>query len=287
LTEKLPNFFIVGAPRSGTTSLYDFLKRTKGIYMSPRKEPNYFSTSIDPIFLSPSPIRDEEKYLKLFQNVKNEKIIGEASPTYLRDPKAPQLIKKIAGNPKIVIILRDPIQRAYSHYLLRKSNGATYSFSEAIKTAINSKNDDFKARIINAGMYYEQVKRYIETFGSENVRIIIFEEFIIEPQKILKQIIDFLGIDSELPETVDLPHNLLTIPRNKFVSSLLQNQTMRKIGRKIFNQTSGAIMVKKILGKKISKPEMNNTDKIFLEELYREDVRNLEKLLGIKFPWFF
>lgn len=74
--EKWPNFFIVGAPRCGTTSLYEYLKQTPGIYMSTVKEPHYFSQSIDPALLYRTPIRDKKKYLALFQKATNEKAIG-------------------------------------------------------------------------------------------------------------------------------------------------------------------------------------------------------------------
>jgi len=252
--------------------------------MSPRKEPNYLS-SIDPTFLSPPPIRDEKKYGTLFDGVTNEKRIGEASPIYLRDPASPNLIKNLVPDPKIVIILRDPVERAYSQYLLRISNGMTYSFAEAIKLALDSKDNDFNGRIINGGMYYEQVKRYLDTFGDDSVKVVIFEEFIKDSQKIVQQIIDFLGVDAKAPETIDLPHNLLTRPRNKLASSLLQNQTLRQIGRRTVGQNVGDVIVKKILGKKISKPKMDEKDRAYLEELYEENVEKLEKLLGRTFPW--
>ena len=157
-----PNFFIVGAPRAGTTSLYQYLKETSGVYMSPRKEPNYF-TSINPSSLSSPPIKDEKKYLKLFSKVKYEKAIGEASPNYLRDPKSPELIHNAVPNSKIIIILRDPVERAYSSYLLRLSSGKTYSFSQAIKQAIEP-DDDYKTRIINGGIYFESIQRFQKIF---------------------------------------------------------------------------------------------------------------------------
>ena len=197
--------------------------------MSPRKETNYL-TSIDPAYLSPRPIKDKKKYQALFKGARDQKAIGEASPIYLRDPQSPNLIKRLVENPKIIISLRNPIERAYSLYLLRVSNGATYSFSEAITTAMNFRGDDYKARIINGGMYYEQVKRYIDTFGKDNVKIVIFEEFVKNPQKIVQQLIDFLKVDAKSPETVNLPHNLLTEPRNRIAASLLQNHTCTCLG---------------------------------------------------------
>ena len=109
--ETWPNFFIVGAPKSGTTSLYEYLKQIPQVYMSPVKEPHYFSKSIVPDNHFLKPIRDKKKYLNLFEGAKNEIAIGEASPTYLADPEAPKLIHELVPNAHIIIILRDPIER--------------------------------------------------------------------------------------------------------------------------------------------------------------------------------
>ena len=118
-----PNFFIVGAPRSGTTSLYEYLKEVPEVFMSPVKEPNFFNLSVEnDLFLS-KPIREKKKYLDLFKNVKDEKAIGEASPTYLWDPKTPKLIHEIIPDAKIIISLRDPVERTFSHYLMYFRNG--------------------------------------------------------------------------------------------------------------------------------------------------------------------
>jgi len=92
--EHWPNFFIVGAPRAGTTSLYEFLKRTKGVFMPSYKEPHYFSVTIDRSLINRKPIRDKKKYLQLFKKVNNEKAVGEASTSYLWDTEAPKLIYK-------------------------------------------------------------------------------------------------------------------------------------------------------------------------------------------------
>ena len=89
MEECWPNFFIVGAPKAGTTSLYWYLRNITGIYMSSIKEPNYFSIKVRPKDYFLRPIRDKRKYLNLFKDVIDEKIIGEASPSYLRDPEAP------------------------------------------------------------------------------------------------------------------------------------------------------------------------------------------------------
>ena len=109
LLERWPNFFIVGAPKAGTSSLYAYLNEIPGIFMSPKKEPNYFSENTIPNDHPIKPIRDKKKYLELFKGVKGEKIIGEASTSYLADPEAPKLIHEACPDAKILISLRDPV----------------------------------------------------------------------------------------------------------------------------------------------------------------------------------
>src|ERR1051325_186535 len=111
----LPNFFIVGAARSGTTSLYEYLSQAHSIYMSPIKEPHFFAPNARSSQYS-RVIRDWYEYLKLFDHVKNEIAIGEASPSYLWDHESPTFIQRTIPQARIIILLRDPIKRAFSHY---------------------------------------------------------------------------------------------------------------------------------------------------------------------------
>jgi len=124
LEYRWPNFFIVGAQKAGTSSIYSLLRSIPGIYMSPLKEPNYFSPN------SPTrPSHDKKRYAGLFGGVTDEIAIGEASPSYLWDPDSPKLIHDAIPKARIIISLRDPVQRAYSQYLMRtrpqKSTGIT------------------------------------------------------------------------------------------------------------------------------------------------------------------
>jgi len=131
--EKWPNFFIVGPTRAGTTSLWNYLKQVSGVYMSPVKEPAHFNPNTNYTRFSTIPIRDKKKYLELFKDVKDETAIGEASPTYLADPQTPYLIHEVVPDARIIIILRDPVERAFSEYLLMYAIGVLKcSFSELI-----------------------------------------------------------------------------------------------------------------------------------------------------------
>jgi len=284
MMEKWPNFFIVGAPRSGTTSLYEYLKCVPEVFMSPVKEPNYFNPRVDDNLFLSKPIRDKKKYLDLFKNVKDEKVIGEASPTYLWDPKTPKLINDVVPHARIIISLRDPIERAFSEYLFLRGLGSEKgSFLEIIRRSIL--DEDYSSnRIIQNGLYFEQVKRYLDIFGPNQVKILIFEEFVQDTWKLVKHVLDFLDIHHDPPTSVKEIHNAFTLPRGQIASSIVENKVLRKMGKTLLPR-EGLFSLRKILTKKTVKPQISIEEKNLLEEFYREDVLNLEKSLNRKFPW--
>jgi len=285
--EKWPNLFIVGAPRTGTTTLYDILKRVADIHMSPLKEPNYFSSFDKEYLLSISDKRivvKKEEYLNLFKDAKNEKFLGEATTQYLRNPKVPKLIHEKSPNAKIIIILRNPIERAFSHYLLRVSRGQTFSFSEAIKMSIESK-DIIISTITRPSFYAKDVSRYVSTFGSDNVKVLIFEEFIKETEKTINEVLIFLGIESESPKMRNLLHNKLTRPRNKLLGKVLRSKLFRSVGKKLPSKLK-AVIIKDIISAEIEKkPEILYNDIKLLKELFSKDVKELEQILNHKIGW--
>ena len=286
--EIWPNFFIVGTAKAGTTTLYAYLKDTKGIYMSPVKEPRYFhSFKQDP---SGRGIRitDEAKYLKLFSKVKDEKAIGEATPSYLRDPKTPELIHEKVPNAKIIIILRDPVQRAFSHHLMRKTNGQeTRTFHQVIEDYMKIyKHDGITFdRVIYPGLYISQVKKYVDVFGSQNIKILIFEEFVKDTFNQVKEVLNFLGVDSEPPSNIDKVYNPYGEPRGKISEIMLSNKLIWKIAVKLVPQNFRWGLRKKVFLKDKEKPKLPDKEGILLQKFYKEDVNNLEKLLCRKLPW--
>jgi len=282
--ERWPNFFIVGAPRCGTTSLYEYLKQTPGVYMSPVKEPRFFS-SIDLVNPTSPTIRDKKKYLTLFKKVKDEKAVGEASPVYLRDPQSPKLIHDTVPKARIIVMLRDPVERSFSSYLLRKGLGKeTLPFMDAIKKALNSHDDDSR-RIIDAGFYSQQVKRYLDTFGKNLVKIIIFEEFVKDVRRVVKDVLEFLEVNAEPPESIGEIYNPFAVPRGPFAPFVLRSHFMLKIRNNLVPHAIGSFVIKNVLKKKETKPELSQEDRIFLEEIYRNDVKKLREILGRPIPW--
>jgi len=252
-----PNFFIVGASRAGTTSLYNYLKKIPEVYMCPEKEPHYFSRVTQGRFK----VEDEKTYLELFKGVKNEKAIGEASTSYIRSRVAPKLIHDKLPHSKIIIILRDPIDQLISSYFFNLQQRAlNLSLHEAVlKGRIDENGNSIKQ---NEG-YSVQINRYLEIFGSDQVMIIIFEEFIKKPQDTVKQVLKFLGIN----------YNFIDFKTIVYNPSLVLNYEK-------LNEND-----KEMLSKFFEDEKLNENDKEMLSKFFEEDVKKLESILGLKLPW--
>ena len=284
--EKWPNFFIVGAPKAGTTSLYEYLKNIPGIYMPPKKEPHYFSyTSLsnDSII---KPIRDKKKYLKLFANAKDEKIIGDASTSYLADPKAAELIHEVSPHAHILISLRDPVEAIFSGYLMQKRNlGFKTSFLDEVQKGLNQ--DEFLGGGLNlpSRLYSKQIERYFDIFDSKQIKIIIFEEWIKNTKAIVQEILKFLGLKLLLDDFNKIVYNEYEISRGKLLSKIRTNNQLSMISKRILPQPTRTFLRYKFFVKKSVKPKMEKEDRDFLIRFYRDDVNKLQTLLGSKLPW--
>jgi hypothetical protein len=221
----LPNFFIAGAPKSGTTSLYHYLDQHPEIYMSPIKEPNYFASEIRLETFSDrlrqraeqavaplrayldGPMREKRfggqvtewpDYLKLFSEVEGQKAIGEASVCYLWSESAAKNIRHAIQDARIILVLRNPVEMAFSMYLHSLRSLATHhTFREAIERGLEQRGGqiDFWHPFLDMGLYYEQVKRYLQTFPKERVRIYWYEEYQSEPALMLADVFRFLEVD--------------------------------------------------------------------------------------------
>jgi hypothetical protein len=267
--EIWPNFFIVGAPRAGTTALYEYLKQVPGVYMSPVKEPRYFGNNQEG--------RTKAEYLQLFSGVRDEIAIGEASVGYLRNPDTPGRIRDTVPDARIIISLRDPVERIYSSYFEQtRKHMREMSFEETLRAEDG----------LQSVLYAEPVQRYLDTFGAERVKIIVFEEFARDPRKTVGDILAFLGVDAGPPASIGTPHASYTIPRWSLTTGLLTNKLARTIWRAIAPKRLRLAVSRRILYKRAEKPPMLEDSRKFLEQAFREDVERLEKILNRPLPWF-
>lgn len=286
-TEIWPNFFIVGAPRCGTTSIYEILRNVKGIYMSTIKEPNYFCVKVISDDHSQRPIRNKKKYLELFWKVKNEVAVGESSPDYLRDPESANLIHQVSPNARIIAILRDPIERVYSHWLMsNRLNEVKLSFHDELKKSLKNQLLDIQKLDwrFGASLYSEDLKRYLDVFETNQVKTLIFEEFVRDVKGTINDILKFLKVNSKIPDSLPL-QNQYGVPRDKISEFILHNLTIKKIATRIIPKSARTNFGRNFLTKNATKPKILGEDVILLRELYSNDVEKLQSILGRTLSW--
>jgi len=282
-----PNFFIAGAPKAGTSSLHAYLQSVPGIFMSRIKEPNFFSHVVVPDDHPVRPIRDTESYLRLFAAAGDARIVGEASPTYLADPEAPALMQRFAPSCRVLISVRDPVERAFSHYLMLRNNSLVEgSFAEELKRGLRLQE---RRNIIllrpDVGLYFEQVRRHLDVFGGERVHVVIFEEFMKDVPGGLRRITQFLGIDHDFRDFKAPAYRPFAEVRGPLVRYLFGNRTVSRLSEALIPQGARRWVREKFLVRKAAKPAMDAESREFLTDYYRADVARLSALLERPLPW--
>ena len=272
--------FIVGTPKAGTTSLHHYLNEYPEILMSSEKEPDYFSDKEifqQGLYYGESRIDSLIKYNNLFSKRDKEKFLGEASVSYLFYPKVSERISVYNSESKIIIMLRNPIDRAFSHYLMDYRLGLTSkSFEEEFK---NQESLNFQQYFL-LGNYYNQVKKYLEVFDTENVHIIWYSDFKQNAEKELQKVINFIGLNSDFKVDFNKVHNSFSMPKNNMIRKIYSVIWLRKILTFIFPEKF-VNLIKSILFNKGKKPKLSEDSRRVLFSYYKSDIEDLEQLLSV------
>jgi hypothetical protein len=293
------NLFIVGAAKSGTTSLYNYLNQHPDVFFPRVKEPNYYSNieSEDPsvyhtpkegVFYHNKIIKDEAVYFSLYSTSDKFKIIGDSSPSYLWDTEASKRIYSDFPDAKILIILRNPVMRTFSHYLMNLKSGTETetNFLKALKRdeKINPKVwGDGKVWLYKElGMYYKQVKNYFDTFKNENIKVIIYEEFFKDVEQGLFDVFEFLEIEPNQNINYNEIHNKYSAPKNSLSKYVLQNKTNLGFIRNIAPNKLKTFLNKNVFYKDAEKPEFDRDALTYLHNVFIDDINKLEVLLNKK-----
>ena len=283
-----PNFFIVGAPKSGTTNISYYLMQHPQVFMPENLEPYYFARLDIPQNYEREIISDEKKYLNLFKNAKNCKAIGESSPVYLYCPHSALEIKNRFPNSKIIISLRNPIEIAYSEYFSLKFMGfdKNRSFNELLDASKEQldQNEFHIDSLLEAGFYSKHIKRFQKIFSKNQIKIIIFEEYIKNTIPTINSILSFLDIDKSIAFKT-APKGAYKVPRNFASQKLMNNSTFRKTAKFIIPTVARQKIGERFLVKESSRPVLKQNERQRLKEIYQDDVENLDKLLGRRLPW--
>jgi len=291
----LPNFLVIGAAKSGTSSLYMYLKQHPQIFMSPIKEPHFFSfdsiskNTKGPGDTIPQAITDITEYSKLFDKAKDELAIGEASPTYLYREEAAERIFNLIPSVKLIAILRNPAERAFSAYMhvIRDGREKFNNFSDAMAQEELRINDNWGPiwHYTKGGFYYEQLSRYYNLFPSKQIKVFLYEDLINNQQNLLKNIFDFLNIDSDFIPDSSIRYNISGTHKNVLIHSLshaLFNSPnpIRWLSRKFLPESLRWKMTSWVRDKNIQRHKIPKKTKLELIKLFSDDVNNLEKLIN-------
>jgi hypothetical protein len=297
---RWPDFFIVGAQNSGTSSMHAYLTKHPRIFMPALKEPHFFS-QLAPIRQMRYPttnVRDPEAYLKLFAKAGPSALVGEASSSYLWDSGAPVRIH--AANPaaKVLIILRDPIARAFSGYLKDVREGwQELPFYEALRRdyGLESKGYGISRLYVELGLYSQQVRRYLDIFGEAHVKVITFKSLtssLAMGHGVLEDILDFLGLSRAPLRPMDTMkiENPFGVPRWDWARRVAGSRLIRFLGRALVPSSLGStytikrLVFEPLLIRRASRPPIDPRAKQWLISLYDRDVTELERLLRRKLP---
>jgi hypothetical protein len=297
----LPNFFVVGAPKAGTTSLYNYLDQHPAVYMSPVKEPAFFAADLferkrqlglpeeDPAELRAfldgpmterhsGVVREWEQYLKLFKNVGRETAVGEVSGNYLGSGSAPRAICERIPHARIVMILRDPVERLFSQHSQAVGNSdARPEFLLWVEEqqALEAKWQPKLGAVWN-GFYARHVERYLKYFPREQLRIFLYEQYSASPLTVLRDLFGFLEVDPDFPVDVSRRHNVTWQPRFRRLHEA--SASLRAGVRNVLPQTLWQGLRRAAHRRP---PQITRLERASVLEIYEADIRELQRKLKL------
>lgn len=297
----MPNFLIIGSTKSGTTSLYHYLRQHPDIYMSPVKEPHFFACAGggmleprgpgDQTFVQQNVVRELSDYQELFAKASDEAARGEASAMYLYYPHAAANIRRHVSDIKLIAILRHPVDRAYSSFLhLRRDNREIHEdFAEALR-AEEARIDEQWLPLWHyrrMGFYHEQLKRYFACFPKQQLRIYLYEDFKERPAEVIQDIFGFLGVDDGFAPDTALRHNVSGLPESGMIrrsydlvvgSSKVKSALKTVLPPGLRQSLKGRVKTR-LQMHHLSKPPLASALRSELTTIYREDILKVQELI--------
>jgi hypothetical protein len=296
-SSQLPNFLVLGAAKAGTTSLHRYLKSHPGIYMSPIKEPRYFAfPETRPYFAGPGSkklnreqliIWKIDDYRRLFEGRNSEPAAGEISPQYLYCECSPGAIRKLIPEAKLIAILRDPADRAYSHFCHSRRDGREPLSDFAAALAAEDKRIAagwwFNFHYRNRGYYARQLKRYLKLFPREQILVLFYDDMVTNCPGLLRKICAFLGVDENHDFDTTEHHNVTYgVPRSVFWDRFLNSTGLAKrLIRTIMPADARLSAFHRLSALNLApKPAFDPEVRRQLVSAFMPDILELEQLIG-------
>lgn len=267
---KFPNFLIIGAAKSGTTSVYYYLKNHPEIFLPKLKEINFFAYDGQkgPGYWA----KTFEEYISYFNNVKSELAIGEVTPYYLPSPIAAKKIKDFLPDVRLIAVLRNPVDRAYSHYLMAIRAGK-------IKPNMEDAWSDPQRNYINEGFYFKHLSRYYELFDENKIKIFYYDDLKNSPEKFIRSLFTFLKVNPDFVPELNLTHAKGYLPKYYFINRIVNSNLIKYKLKPLIPEYFLKIGIKIKSLNSENPPEISEELRYKLLAVYREDILKLQDLL--------
>lgn len=289
---KMPNFLIIGAAKSGTTSLYHYLAQHPQIFMSRVKEPGFFAMEgRAPDYRGPGDLAscrlgtpDLQSYCALFDGVRDEKAVGEASTAYLYLPPSAASIHRCAPEMKLIAVLRNPVERAYSNFLhmVRDGREPHRDFARALDAEAGRIRDNWHLlwHYRQVGFYAAQLKPYFALFGRERVKVYLHED-LTRADWLVRDIFEFLGVDDGFMPDLSERLNVSGVPRSRMLHNFINKPYPLKLAfkRLLPRQWRGRFSAR-LYKRNLARPPLPGQVRAQLIEAYRDDITQLQEMLG-------
>lgn len=298
MTDRLPNFIVVGAPKCGTTSLYHYLKQHPQIFLPERKELHYFSFKyMEKLLAGPgdsnileTSCRTIEEYAAFYAPARAQIALGDISPSYFYFTDVCAEMRARLGSPRIIVMLRDPVQKAFSQYMhLIRDARETLDFNAALAAEPERVRKGYAAmwRYAQSSLFTERTKRFMDEFGAANTKVILFDDLLRDPNGVVADTFRFLGVDPSVPVQTDSTFNRSGVPRSHLVAKLIsKNNPVTKFARRLLPLAVTG-KVKDVLQRANtgSKLTLDPRARASLQAYFDTDLAALETLLGRQLPW--
>ncbi len=293
----LPNFLVIGAAKSGTDALCAYLDQHPDIYMCPNREPNFFvAEGQDQIpYRGPGDreafealdmwVNSLQRYEQLFADVDGQKAIGEGTAWYLYFQEAAERIKCHIPSARLVAILRNPADRAYSAYSMLLGDGreSLSDFTQALAAERMRTRCGWDPlyRYVDMGFYSRQLRTYFKLFGKDQICCVLYDDFVARPAEVLQDLFAFLEVDARFVADTSTRHNVSMVPRNHTMHRVIAGDYALKQSVKRILPTGLRRSIKgRLVVHNLKRPEPLDADtRARLVEVFRTDILELQELL--------
>lgn len=289
----LPNLFIVGAPRCGTTFLWHCLRQHPRVFMSPIKEPLYFAAHPNTVWRGPGdcqPLVSREKYLALFADARPamHRFAGDASTLYLSAPDAPERVRNMSPDAKIVCVLRNPIGRAWSHFVQHRSQARETCgrFVDAVAMENRRLHDGWAPfwGYTELSKYSAQIERWRACFSASQFGVFLFDDLAADATAFVCQVLKFLDLEP-LPggPVSKMARNEAHLPRSLLLAQAVSDADNRffVVGRALVPRHWRTYLrwLLQTMNRRSPSTELTSAERLELAHLFDGDVRHIERLL--------